>query len=150
MFLNVAYSPGFHTNIISAYLLEKRGIFGDAEARVVYIRKPNGSMADEKVSNFRDRSSWYTTKLIHGTVKTSGVAIMPQTQGNWVRRALDAGEVGTSSLLHTMRKSAARLVDKEEVPADQIMRGKWHLGDIVMQSPPTYIYACNCWLPKAA
>lgn len=41
---------------------------------------------------------------------------------NWMKGALKAGDVWSTSILHTMRRSAARLADMREVPSDQIMR----------------------------
>ena len=64
-----------------------------------------------------------------GTLASPTKAISPQTQGNWMKGDLKAGDVGSSSILHTMRKSAARLADMREVPSDQIMRaGGWENG----------------------
>ena len=44
-----------------------------------------------------------------------------------------------------MRKSAARLIGKEEVPAGQIMRagghiGEWDVGDVLLQLPSANFY----------
>ena len=42
------------------------------------------------------------------------------TQANWVKRALGDSLIVSSKVVHTMRKSVARLADLMEVRADQV------------------------------
>ena len=74
----------------------------------------------EKRPDFRDRSSWYYTKVISGSLARSKEEISDKTQARWIKQALDAVGVDSSKTVHTMRQSSSRLADMWKVPADQV------------------------------
>jgi hypothetical protein len=57
-------------------------------------------------------------RLLPGSLKDPKKTISMFTQANWVKRALGDSLIASSRVVHTMRKSVARLVDLMEVPAD--------------------------------
>ena len=73
----------------------------------------------EKRPNFRDRSSWYFTNVISGSLARSKEGISDKTQARWIKPALDAVGVDSSKTVHIMRQSSSRLADMWEVSADQ-------------------------------
>lgn len=77
-------------------------------------------IAREDVPVFANCSSWYETKLLPGSLKDPKKTISAFTQANWVKRPLGDSLIASSRVVHTMRKSVARLVDLMEVPADQL------------------------------
>jgi hypothetical protein len=74
----------------------------------------------ETPPDFRRRSSWYTTKVLLGTLSQAQKEISDDTQRNWLVPALEAVAVDSSKAVHAMRQSVARLADMWEGPADQV------------------------------
>jgi hypothetical protein len=74
----------------------------------------------ETPPDFRNRSSWYTTKVLPGRLIQTQKEISDNTQQNWIVQALEAVAVNSSKAVHSMRQSVARLADMWEVPADQV------------------------------
>lgn len=70
--------------------------------------------------DFNVRSSWYERKVLPGNVNKPNKAMSDGTQSRWVKEALGVAGIDVSKATHAMRKSAARLADMKEVPAEQV------------------------------
>ena len=68
-------------------------------------------VATEKRPNFGDRPR---------ALSLPEKGLSDATQRTWIAPALQAVGVDTSRAVHTMRRSASRLADMWEVPADQV------------------------------
>lgn len=76
--------------------------------------------AGEKPPNFADRSSWYLRKVIPGTLREPERQISEGTQLRWITQSFGAAGIDVSKGTHAMRKSAARIADMNDVPAEQV------------------------------
>ena len=77
-------------------------------------------VAREARPDFRDRSSWYMTRLIPGNLRKPTDEISDGVQREWTRLAFEEAKIQTSGVVHAPRKSVARLMDTMEVPEDQV------------------------------
>ena len=123
----------------------------------------------ETPPDFRRRSSWYTKKVLPGTLSQAQKEISDDTQRNWLAPALEAVALDSSKAVHAMRQSVARLADMWEIPADQVSvfhplstslpysrrmiplltsstdseagrMGAWRVGDVLPGPPASSLY----------
>ena len=74
----------------------------------------------EEFPDFSDRASWFATKVVPGKLSAPKTEITYRTQNTWVKNLFSETGITSSKVLHTPRKTVARMMDLFEVPAEQV------------------------------
>ena len=65
----------------------------------------------EPIHDFRDRCSWYTTKVIYGKLRRRQKQLDENTQRTWIGDVLQAASIDSTKVTHAPRKPVARMAD---------------------------------------
>ena len=77
-------------------------------------------VSGEAPPDFSDRASWYDTKLLPGELSHRKKSVSSRTQSTWMQTLSSESGITSSKVLHTPRKTVARMMDLWEVPAEQV------------------------------
>ena len=97
--MDVAYSPGFHTNIVSCQRLEKANVFWDSRTRTVYQYKNKRSLELCTLSRRGQLNfvAWKENLSVSATKKSAAPRVMKGNESDWHKRM---GHVGKEVIEH--------------------------------------------------